>query len=85
MTQRPGPYAPLETEATFAALDALEAFAGERGISMAGAALAWLLADPRVTQVVVGPGRPEHLEPVREALAHPLGELERDRLTDAFA
>jgi aryl-alcohol dehydrogenase-like predicted oxidoreductase len=39
---------------------------------MAGLALAWLLADERVTQIVIGPGRPEHLAPVGEALAHPL-------------
>jgi aryl-alcohol dehydrogenase-like predicted oxidoreductase len=39
---------------------------------MPGVALAWLLADARVTQVVVGPGRPAHLEPVREALSNPL-------------
>ena len=38
---------------------------------MAGTALAWLLADERIAQVVVGPGRPEHLEPVREALERP--------------
>jgi hypothetical protein len=25
-----------------------------------------------VTQIVIGPGRPEHLAPVREALQHPL-------------
>ena len=35
---------------------------------MAGLALGWLLADDRVTQVVIGPGRPEHLAPVAEAL-----------------
>jgi aryl-alcohol dehydrogenase-like predicted oxidoreductase len=39
---------------------------------MAGLAIGWLLADPRVTQVVIGPGRPEHLAPVREALEHPV-------------
>ena len=52
--------------------------------SMAGVALAWLLADDRVTQIVVGPGRPEHLEPVREALAQPLTADEYARLEEAF-
>jgi aryl-alcohol dehydrogenase-like predicted oxidoreductase len=52
---------------------------------MAGTALAWLLADDRVTQVVVGPGRPDQLEPVREALAHPLGADEREKLTSVFS
>ncbi|HEY3728648.1 MAG TPA: aldo/keto reductase [Solirubrobacteraceae bacterium] len=73
MTQRPEPYAELAArERTFEALEALESFASERGMSIAGAALAWLLASPGVSQVVVGPARPEHLEPVREALETPL-------------
>ncbi len=80
MTQRPDPYLDLARQSTFDALDRLRGFAGRRGISMAGASLAWLLADPRVGQVVMGPGRPEHLEPVREALAHPLSPAERDEL-----
>ena len=72
MTQRPEPYQRLTGEATFDALERLEAIAGERGTSMAGTALAWLLADERVTQVVTGPGRAEHLTPIREALQRPL-------------
>ena len=84
MTQRPEPYARLTTDATFDALEALERLAAARGTSMAGTALAWLLADPRITQIVIGPGRPEHLEPVREALATPLSDDERRRLDDMF-
>ncbi len=84
MTQRPGPYEGLLTDRTFDALDRLRSFSDERGTSMAGTALAWLLADDRVTQVVVGPGGPDHLEPVREALARPLGADERARLTEVF-
>jgi aryl-alcohol dehydrogenase-like predicted oxidoreductase len=84
MTQRPEPYEAFTSGAMFEALDRLAAFAGERGMSMAGVALGWLLADERVSQVVVGPGRPEHLEPVREALAAPLSAEERDHLTAAF-
>src|SRR5690242_8932315 len=71
MTQRPEPYRGLVTGATYDALDRLRALADRHGISMAGLALAWLLADERVTQVVIGPGRPEHLAPVAEALRHP--------------
>jgi len=84
MTQRPGPYEGLLTDRTFDALDRLRSFSDERGTSMAGTALAWLLADDQVTQVVVGPGGPDHLEPVREALARPLGADERARLTEVF-
>jgi aryl-alcohol dehydrogenase-like predicted oxidoreductase len=77
MTQRPEPYRGLVTDRTFDALDRLQAMAAGRGISMAGLALAWLLADERVTQIVIGPGRPGHLAPVREALTHPLTAQDR--------
>ena len=52
---------------------------------MAGTALAWLLADERITQVVTGPGRPEHLVPIREALEHPLSASEHAEIEEAFA
>jgi aryl-alcohol dehydrogenase-like predicted oxidoreductase len=85
MTQRPGPYQHLNTERTFDALEALETFAAGRGTSMAGVALAWVLSDDRVSQVVIGPARPEHLEPVREALQHPLTSRETEQLGAIFA
>jgi len=84
MTQRPGPYERLVNPDTFAGLERLEALARERGMTMAGLSLAWLLADERVAQIVVGPGRPEHLEPVREALGAPLSAAERDELGAAL-
>jgi aryl-alcohol dehydrogenase-like predicted oxidoreductase len=40
-------------------------------------AIAWLLADERVSQVVIGPNRPDQLAPVAEALAQPLTAAER--------
>ena len=83
MSQRPEPYRGLVTERTFDALDRLQAMAAGRGISMAGLALSWLLADERVTQVVIGPGRPEHLAPVGEALKHPLTAEERAAVGNA--
>ena len=51
---------------------------------MAGLALAWLLADERVAQIVVGPGRPEHLTPVSEALGTELSVIEREELEALF-
>jgi aryl-alcohol dehydrogenase-like predicted oxidoreductase len=80
MTQRPEPYAPFVSGGTFDRLERLAELARKRECSMAGLALAWLLADPRVTQVVVGPGRPEHLTPVREALERPLTAAEREEV-----
>ena len=59
--------------------------ASGRGMSMAGLALAWLLADERVTQIVIGPGRPEHLAPVGEALGHPLTVQERAAVESVVA
>jgi L-glyceraldehyde 3-phosphate reductase len=77
MTQRPEPYRTFVAGRTFEALGRLGAIAAGRGTSMAGLALAWLLADDRVAQIVIGPGRREHLAPVAEALEHPLTGEER--------
>jgi aryl-alcohol dehydrogenase-like predicted oxidoreductase len=85
MTQRPEPYAQFATDRTFAALARLEGIATGRGTSMAGLALAWLLADDRVAQIVIGPGRPEHLAPVAEALEHPVTRQERAMIAEAVA
>jgi aryl-alcohol dehydrogenase-like predicted oxidoreductase len=85
MTQRPEPYRAFVAGQTFEALARLAVIAAGRGTSMAGLALAWLLADDRVTQVVIGPGRPEHLTPVAEALEHPLTGEERIAIEDAVA
>jgi aryl-alcohol dehydrogenase-like predicted oxidoreductase len=85
MTQRPEPYGDLVAGRTFQALARLRTIAAGRGTSMAGLALAWLLADHRVTQIVIGPGRPEHLAPVAEALQHPLTGEERTAVQGAVA
>ena len=85
MTQRPEPYQEFVTGLTFDALDRLQAIAARRGTSLAGLALGWLLAGDRVAQVVIGPGRPEHLAPVAEALRHPVTEAERTEIEAAVA
>jgi aryl-alcohol dehydrogenase-like predicted oxidoreductase len=69
MTMRPEPYEHLRDERVFAGLERL----AELG-DPAELAIAWLLADARVTGVVVGPRRPEQLAPALAAL-----ELEVDR------
>jgi aryl-alcohol dehydrogenase-like predicted oxidoreductase len=85
MAQRPEPYQDLVAMKTFDFLASLQLIAAERGTSMAGLALAWLLADERVTQVVVGPGSPAQLAPVAEALEHPLTDGERIAIEGAFS
>jgi aryl-alcohol dehydrogenase-like predicted oxidoreductase len=68
MATRPEPYGHLLDDAVFDGLEALSAIAGERGTDAATLALAWLLGDERVTSVIVGPRRTEHLEPAARAL-----------------
>lgn len=85
MTLRPGPYLHFQDDRVFDALEAFEERARERGTSPAALAIAWLLGDPDVTAVVVGPRRPEHLRPALEALELRLSPPEREQLTALFA
>jgi aryl-alcohol dehydrogenase-like predicted oxidoreductase len=85
MTLRPEPYGEIAQERTFDGLEALEAAARERSTDSATLALAWVLENPLVTAVIVGPRRPEHLEPARAALELRLSEAERDQLGALFA
>jgi aryl-alcohol dehydrogenase-like predicted oxidoreductase len=84
MATRPEPYRRYEDEAVYAGLDALAERARERGTDTATLALAWLLADDRVSSVIVGPRRPAHLEPALRALELRLTPAERDELTALF-
>ncbi|MCS7006263.1 MAG: aldo/keto reductase [Gaiellaceae bacterium] len=85
MTTRPELYLQYVRDDVFDALEAFEREARERGVSMAGLALAWLLAAPDVTAVVVGPGRVEHLACVHEALELELSASEIASLGSLFA
>jgi aryl-alcohol dehydrogenase-like predicted oxidoreductase len=85
MTLRPEPYEEIAVERTFDGLEALQAAARERETDMATLALAWVLENPLVTAVIIGPRRPEHLEPVRRALELTLSEAERDEIGALFA
>ncbi len=84
MTLRPGPYRRFDDEAVYRGLERLAGAARERDVDMPTLALAWLLSDPRVAAVVVGPRRPEHLEPAVTALALDLSPAERDDLASLF-
>lgn len=52
----------LFTEANFDKVERLQAFAQQRGRSLAELAIAWLLARPSVPSVIAGATRPEQLE-----------------------
>jgi aryl-alcohol dehydrogenase-like predicted oxidoreductase len=84
MAVRPGPYAQFQTDSIFDGLERLEATARGRGTDMAALSLAWLLAQPHVTAVVVGPRRPEHLEPALRALDIQLSASEAEELAALF-
>jgi aryl-alcohol dehydrogenase-like predicted oxidoreductase len=85
MTQRPEGYLAYASDGIFSVLERFEEEARGRSVSMAGLALAWLLAQDEITAVVVGPGRPEHLSPIGEALAVRLGHDAATQLTEVFA
>jgi aryl-alcohol dehydrogenase-like predicted oxidoreductase len=84
MTLRPEPYREFESNGAFAAFEAFEASARERGVEPAALALAWLLAEPLVSAVVIGPRRPAHLEPARAALELALTPAERAEISALF-
>jgi len=85
MTLRPDPYADLVNDGTFHALEAFEAAAAERGVEPSTLAVAWVLAHPQVTGVVVGPRRPEQLATAVAAAELELTADERDELGALFA
>ena len=84
MTLRPEPYLHLQDDFVFEALELFEAHARGRGTTPAALAIAWLLAQPHVTAVVVGPRRPEQLRPALDALELELSPAERDLVTELF-
>lgn len=85
MALRPEPYLSFRKERIFDAVAGLEERAHERATTPATLALAWLLAHPHVTAVVVGPRRPDQLRPALAALELDLSPAERQQLTALFA
>lgn len=84
MATRPEPYRRYEDDAVYAGLAELADRARAHGVDSATLALAWVLADARVTSLIVGPRRPEHLEPPVRALELRLSPAERDELAALF-
>ena len=84
MKMRPGPYEHLLNDRTFDALDRFAELATQRGVDSATLAIAWLLAQPHVTAVIVGPRTPEQLEPAVRALDLQLSTAEADELAALF-
>jgi aryl-alcohol dehydrogenase-like predicted oxidoreductase len=88
MTLRPEPYENYVTHQNriFDGLNSMRKISKERfgNISIAGLSLAWLLADHRITGIIVGPRKPEHLEPIYEALNTRLNQTDRVDLANLF-
>jgi aryl-alcohol dehydrogenase-like predicted oxidoreductase len=84
MTLRPEPYRRFENERTFSALDRFREASRRWGVAPATLAIAWLLGHPQVDAVIVGPRRPEHLEPARRALELVLTPSERAEIAAIF-
>jgi aryl-alcohol dehydrogenase-like predicted oxidoreductase len=85
MTQRPGPYEHLRTDAVFDGLDRLAEKARALDVDMATIAFAWVLTHPGVSGAVCGPMRPEHLEPIFAARELALSETEHQQIGGLFA
>jgi len=65
------------TDANFAAIGTLNAFAQERGHTLLELALAWLLAQPGVSSVITGVSKVEHVTPDARAAAWHLNAEEQ--------
>lgn len=84
MALRPGPYEHLRNAETFDALERFGQLAADRGLDAATLAFAWLFAQEHVTAVVVGPRRPDQLEPALRGLEHPLSQDEAAEVAALF-
>ncbi len=85
MSMRPEPYRQFDADDVYDGLEALGRRAADHGVDMATLAFAWLFAQPEVTAVIVGPRRPEHLDPAVAALEVRLSQDEASELAALFA
>ena len=84
MTLRPDPYTGLVADRVYDGLEALAADAAARGTTMAAVALAWSMNDPVVTAPILGPRRPDQLQPGIDALAIDLTPDDRATIAGYF-
>lgn len=85
MTLRPDPYGDLVNDGIFDGLEEFAAEAAARGVEPATLAIVWVLGQPQVTAVVVGPRRPEQLASALAASELELTPRERSDLAGLFA
>jgi aryl-alcohol dehydrogenase-like predicted oxidoreductase len=74
-------FPPIDLERGFDAIDALEAIAKEKGATVAQIALAWLLAQPGVSSVIIGANKMSQLEDNIKATEVQLSAADLERLS----
>jgi aryl-alcohol dehydrogenase-like predicted oxidoreductase len=74
----------LYSEDDFDVVDAVRAVAGDRGVSPAQVALAWLLGKPAVTAPIVGATKLQHLQDAIAAVDVTLSEEDVARLEEPY-
>ena len=84
MSLRPEPYLNWWNKETFAKLDQFRAAAVHYEVSMAGLALTWLRHHPDITAPIIGPRRPAHFQPIREAVNLSLNQTQFQAISDIF-
>lgn len=84
MTLRPEPYAAYRTDPVFDALEAMQGVADDHHVTMATLALAWALAQPSLTGIVIGPNRVEQLQPALDAHRCRIDPTVFDYLSELF-
>jgi aryl-alcohol dehydrogenase-like predicted oxidoreductase len=84
LATRPEGYEHLLTDKTFDALERFTAAADERGVSSATLAIAWLLAQPAVTSLIVGARNEQQLGVALRALEVELSPAEAEMLAQLF-
>ena len=85
MSMRPGPYTDFVRTDVWQALDRLHDWTYSRELTPTQAAYAWVLGEPRVTAVLIGPRQPLHVASAVEALGMRFSSAERAELAGLFA
>ena len=78
-------YRGMYTAGNLARVAALRDFARDRGLSVAGMALAWLRAHPAITAPIISPSQPGQWQAVREALNQDLSQEDFARIGAIFS
>ncbi len=84
MAERPEPYRGYERDDVWRGIERLRARAVQHGVPMATLAYAWVLSDPRVTAILIGPRRPDQVDAAVAALELRLSQDERAELASFF-